>query len=372
MRRRRVCLVVAAHWSDIMGGAQFQVKLLVDRLVAHEALDTYYVTRSARGGIEASGYEVRVISSGQGFLEKRLMCVNAGRLLGALDDIAPDVVYQRVRNPYTGIACHYARRKGARFIWHVASDADVGRARIDWRRNRLSAPLRYLDDRVSEYGVRRADVIVAQTRFQALKLGENFGLDGIEIIPNWHPDVADRGKEGKEKLKVLWLGNLKWVKRPDLFLALAKQLEDMPDVEFLMAGSPSGDKNWQREFEADLHGRRNLRYLGALSLERVEEALAETDLLVNTSEYEGFSNTFIQAWLHRVPVLTLNVDPDGVMAHTGIGIKAGDVANLAREVRDLLTDTPRRMEMGRDARNHAVASHSMANADRLISIFNRP
>ena len=51
-----------------------------------------------------------------------------------------------------------------------------------------------------------------------------------------------------------------------------------------------------------------------LSQAEVNALLEHTDLLVNTSDYEGFSNTFIQAWMRRVPVVSLRVDPDRLLS----------------------------------------------------------
>jgi glycosyltransferase involved in cell wall biosynthesis len=35
--------------------------------------------------------------------------------------------------------------------------------------------------------------------------------------------------------------------------------------------------------------------------------------LVSTSSHEGMPNTFVEAWGHGVPVLTLSFDSDGVV-----------------------------------------------------------
>ena len=116
-----------------------------------------------------------------------------------------------------------------------------------------------------------------------------------------------------DQVTVCWVANLKPLKRPDLLLDLAGQLASRPQVRFLVIGAqqmhgPEWDALLQR-----LHAAANVDYLGHLAPESVNEQLAKAHLLVNTSDYEGFPNTFIQAWLRGLPVLSLNVNPDALL-----------------------------------------------------------
>jgi glycosyltransferase involved in cell wall biosynthesis len=77
--------------------------------------------------------------------------------------------------------------------------------------------------------------------------------------------------------------------------------------------------------------------------------------VVSTSEYEGFSNVFLEAWSHGVPALSLRIDPDGVIGRLGLGeVAGGSVETLAAAVRRFV-EQPEPGERAGDAGYRYVA-----------------
>ena len=113
----------------------------------------------------------------------------------------------------------------------------------------------------------------------------------------------------------------------------------------------------------------NLEYVGEKSQEEVNELLAHAHVYVNTSQFEGFANTFIQAWMRDVAVVSLRVNPDGVFDREGVGIHAGSEEELARAVRSLIADASLRSGYVLRGQRYAARSHSMQNVQRLIQII---
>ncbi len=70
------------------------------------------------------------------------------------------------------------------------------------------------------------NVIAAQTEFQAQMLRENHGLESTVV--NMMVEPPRRGAEDEKDIDVLWVSNLRALKRPELALELARQL---PQVE---------------------------------------------------------------------------------------------------------------------------------------------
>jgi glycosyltransferase involved in cell wall biosynthesis len=167
----------------------------------------------------------------------------------------------------------------------------------------------------------------------------------------------------------VWIANLKRLKNPRAFVRLAKRFEGRHDVRFTMVGDALEGGRWLEELLGDVEAVGNLSYLGPLDQEQVNDLLGRSDLLVNTSDFEGFSNTFIQAWMRRVPVVSLRVDPDGLLSERGLGRLSGDEEGLARDVAQLLDDRTLREGIGERARRYALEHHSTAHLDDLAGLL---
>jgi len=160
-------------------------------------------------------------------------------------------------------------------------------------------------------------------------------------------------------LQVLWVANFKDVKRPELFVDLAASFADRRDLQFIMVGRPSALRRF-----APLMRRiptvANLRYLGEQPIDKVYELMGSAAIHVNTSSFEGFPNTFIQAWGRGAVVVSIAVDPDGSMESGGIGYCAGSFERLRSRIADLALAPDRRRAVADRAFAFAQQHHSLA------------
>lgn len=365
---KRIAILLPSHWSAIQGGGEYQAKLICQHLVESGRFEVHWLSRRIHSEYQAQGYATHKISEHEG-LRAKAFFFDQIALSRLLHEIRPDIIYQRVGSAYTGIAARYALQNDCRLIWHVASDMDVTPfSAKEWRPSTL---LKYIDKRYLEYGVRHASDIVVQTQDQNRLLGEHYGRQATALIRNLHPlstEIID--KSGSQT--VLWVANLKPLKQPDIFLRMARACLDMPQVRFMMMGEPLPSAIQQREFVNAVATIPNLTYLGKIPVEEVNTLLARSLLLVNTSTVEGFANTFIQAWMRQVPVLSLNADPDGLLAQEGIGFcSGGDESALLHILRELLADSPQREHIGQRARAYAEIHHSERNIQTLLELMDR-
>ena len=126
----------------------------------------------------------------------------------------------------------YAKKYGAKFIWHIASDDDVA---PQWKKNFKRKLMTSPDRILLNYGIRNADIIACQTQYQNSILKKRFGRKCDTYIPVGHP-YPDEVVEKPEKVTVLWIANLKPLKQPEVFVRLAKKLGNDCNASFVMIG----------------------------------------------------------------------------------------------------------------------------------------
>lgn len=348
------------------GGAEYQINCLVDALKPLGAYDIYYLARHTNARARPDGAYTLVKIGATEVMPRFGYVMDAPLLNRALARIRPHVIYQRVACGYTGICAYYARKHGASMIWHVAHDKDVSEGGVGYGRN----PVRvFLERATVEYGIRHTHHIVVQKEQQARLLKRHYHRTADEVIPNFHPEPGERlDKSGP--LTVVWVANLKRWKQPEVFVRLAQALTDLAGVRFIMIGLPeNGDREWSAPLMSSIEATRNLEYWGQKPLDEVNATLARAHVFVNTSVEEGFPNTFIQAWMRGVPVVSLSVNPDGVFDHEEVGFHGVTEEGLAKAVRTLLTDEALRARYAARSREYAVAKHSVKNAQRLVRLI---
>lgn len=368
--KKRICFISPTHWSSSMGGAEYQMKCIIEILLKTNRYEIYYLARNVNGNFIAKGYDIVQIVKPRNF-RKYGYFLDTIPLLKTLKEIKPDIIYQRVGCAYTGIAAFYKRRFPCRLIWHIAHDLDV----------RISPSFlssykfhHIIESKILEYGIKNADHIIAQTETQKHDLLYNHAILVNDVIRNFHPEPnKERKFANNSKVTILWVANLKKMKQPEIFIKLAKDVsKTRKNAKFLMIGMQAfWDPGWQCKIEEMIAGVNALDYLGPKSIDEVNEYMSSADIFVSTSKMEGFPNTFIQAWMRSVPVISLHVDPDSILTKHNIGILSCDYENLLQSVLDLIDNEKRRKNMGALACKYARANHSLRNIDKIIRIFDR-
>lgn len=366
--KKKLCIVLPVHWSYNIGGSEYQIKCLIESNALQSDFDITILSRRLKLQYKPKGYQLLSIAKPYA-LQRYGYIFDANFLWHKLKCVDPDVIYQNIGTSYAGVAAMYAKKYQRKMVLHIASDNDI----IPYNSEgvRLSkAMIQYVEKKMFDYAVHNACRVVAQTHFQKHLISEHYGRMVDAVVHNFQPWPEETIVKQISPVKIVWIANFKPLKQPDIFIRLSEDISKINvSAEFVMVGQPSSAENWQRQIEQRIDGVRSLCYLGGLPVEEVNALLAESHILVNTSLYEGFSNTFIQAWMRGVPVVSLNSNPDGLLNGMQMGCISGSYEKLYRDVLELIRDNELRAEVGKRAEKYARKFFSMKNVEAIKKIL---
>ncbi len=342
-------VILNEHSSDILGGSQMQCDLIARGLVERGHRVLYCAVGKKRSPrYEGFPYDITPL---------------AIETPGALEEILrrekPDVLYWRFNRRYLDRAVSEARRVDVPFVFAVSNPRDLkrfgGRVSKDvfaygfgrTTAHRVLTSVRSIPQELMIYkALKRVDAITV--------LNADF-LDRVPVEKKRHIRNAVAPKKTAfawPRPFCLWVANIMERKRPELFLDLARRLSPkLRDLDFVMIG-PVFDTHYNASIDAAAR-QANFHHLGFQPPEEVNGALEKAICLVHTCKPEGFGNNFIQAWMQGCPTVSLEFDPEGLIAGKELGYVSGSQEQLERDVERLVNDEGLRNEMGARARKFA-------------------
>ena len=175
------------------------------------------------------------------------------------------------------------------------------------------------------------------------------GVD-MNIFSPERRSQAFRSSKGitENDIVVLWVSRIVPEKRPDIWLAVVKRLQDegLP-VKPLVVGSGT--------FEKYLSKLKNVTCCGWLSGTALGEAYASSDILLFPSDVETFGNVTLEALSSGCPSVVENKCGEHLVEHgvNGLTCPAGDFEAFYQATRSLVLDARLRNQMSISAREKA-------------------
>jgi glycosyltransferase involved in cell wall biosynthesis len=266
-------------------------------------------------------------------------------ILKALKDADSHIYYQSCAGMMTGVVAWFCKRHNRKFIFRTAHDTDCIRGKQlirFWR-----------DKKLYEYGIKRTNLVAVQGYKQQKLLKENYNLNSVPV--NMAVEIPEQNNFQNKDIDILWVNNMRTFKRPELVIELAKKLNQ---YRFLMIGGPcAGLGSYYRKIEQKAKEAENLNFIGPVPYHKVNHYFLKAKLFVNTSHTEGFPNSFLQAWVRGVPVISF-FDPDGLIAANKLGYVPSNLDEMKESIDALLNDDSKRVEFGQKAKNFAIENYS--------------
>lgn len=365
-----ICFVIPRYVTFSTGGAEIQVYYLVNEFLAR-------------------GWKVELLCGGSGFEEqinksaledkrvkffyyryRTLRFLEFFEVLALLFKTRSDIYYQRTDFALTGACAMFCRLMNKKMVYALASDADALKSKyLNAFKNYsyqsiIKKNIRRVDfflvDKLVEKGKKWSKWIICQNNLQQGLVRSNFNRDAV-IIPSLFP-VRKQVINDKENI-VLWVGNMTSAKRPELFVRMVQNLKQTEGWRFVMIGR-----------ESDVISKGNtskIEVKGELSYQETLAWFDRAKVFVNTSLLEGLPNTFIQAWIKQALVLSLSVDPDGLLKKETLGyVFDDDLDKLTVFVDGYLNSSCSHQHVLTKAQSYARQTYDVKkNVDKLIHLI---
>jgi len=339
-----------------IGGAQLQ-QVLLAKALARNGFEVSMVTADHGQPDGAVWDGIKVYKSYRmdaGLPGLRLIHPRASSIWGAMVRARSRLYYCSCADYLPGLLAPFAQSHGRKTVFRIAHDTDCDPKKllIPNRRSKV----------LYKYGLKRMDLILAQSSQQQLDMRTHFGLDST-VIPSLVELGAGSMAFQDRDIPALWVGNMRPFKRPELLLELARA---MPDVSFLMVG---GEDLRVPALYHDLKQRAahltNLSFAGPKPYAEVEALMARARLFINTSASEGFPNTFMQSWARGTPVVSL-YDPDNLIRREGLGRSVASLDDMRSVIATLLPDGPLWTETSNRCRKYVADRHGPSAVDGYV------
>ena len=338
----RVCFVAPYAYpalsgvenSQVIGGAEIQQSIIARGLAKRGyGVSMVCLDFGQEAVVDIHGVRViRAFRADAGIPILRYIWPRTTRLWSSMKRADADIYYQRTAGRNTGLVAAFCKYHGKKSIFAASANQNFERntRRIRFRRDRWQY----------EYGLRNVDRIFAQNAEQVQLCLANFGRLST-LVPNcYEPPNPALTKAGRE---ILWVGAIRQLKRPDLFLELAAAL---PQYRFTMIGGPEVEKDGMfANIKRQAASIRNVKFMGFVPYTRIDEHFDDAALLVNTSDSEGFPNTFLQAWSRGTITISF-VDCGARLDGMPIGRIVPTLEEMTRVINELMSDAAQRRKEG--------------------------
>ncbi|SIT75488.1 glycosyltransferase family 4 protein [Pontibacter indicus] len=311
------------------GGASVQAYGWIKGLLEY-GHEVYIITDLSRvGTLKDECRDIKLIPSfnyQKGIRWFRWLYYRMPYLYRELKRVKPDYLYKGIPSWHSfliGIICYHL---DINFIQRISNDFLIDKrffnsySKVHWAFQNM--------------GMRLSDYILCQNDYQFKIIHSQFPKKSIKKLCNPICLRSNEIMDVTHREYIAWLGLFQYQKNLKLLYEIATKL---PQENFLIAGKESSEIDPDTIYYLgklkELH---NVQFYGFIKRDQVLPFLAKAKFLLNTSHYEGFSNTFLEAMAVGTPILTsTKVNPDAIISEYDLGIVYNDASDLVEKLKEL-------------------------------------
>lgn len=289
-------------------------------------------------------------------------------------------IYQSIRQfqPHILQSAHFFTNLYSSLVAKAAGCLDIGALRSDvryemdangvWRKPLLHFPSFIL-----------TNTLTAKKNAGIFGVAENtiYMIDNVIDLSNFDRQAEETTiisfPQKRDKIRIALVAGLQSVKRIDRFLSalsLARRQDERIQGWIIGEGSEK-DKLIQIADRLGLTNENGVEFLGKQS--NIPALLKICDLLILTSDHEGFPNALIEGMAASLPVISTPAGDASRIVEDGVSgyiVPFEDIHQMARKIVLLAASTSLRNQMGVAGRRKVEKNYQVEGlADRLLSVY---
>jgi glycosyltransferase involved in cell wall biosynthesis len=281
-------------------------------------------------------------------------------MISIYDEVDADLYLVPGNSQYSAEVAFYCRKRHKKYILIGASEMDFY---LEYKKGKGN-DIYGVPSALKAYAIMNAHGHIVQNPVQQEMLKKGYGITST-IVKN-PVDTTPLFPIPEMRNSILWVGkSYEPVKQPSIVMRLARELPNYPF--FVIMNRAVEETHQQCLKEAGKLS--NVTIIERVPFEEVEKYFAEARLHINTSSFEGFPNTYLQAAKYGVPTVSLQVDPAGMLSEHGCGLVAGgDYLKFKSCVQELMENQMTYMRYSERAREYLQKYH---NKDMIAAEYEK-
>lgn len=324
MKKLKFCFfgeIAGALVGKTVGGAQIQVALLAKALAlkGHEVviIDPF----ASENFTTPEGIQLITVPEwSNGIVGLRMFTHRIPALYRLFKAQKADYYYVRARS-YVNLTSYLAAKKNkGKFIHAIASDIDVfslaGKFKHQYKASFHLPSYLFVqlpNDLALRYLLKKSDLVMLQHTGQYMK--EESIKSRSVIFPNIIDHTSVSMVPNPTRDYFIHVGSLSILKGANNLYKLVEMLN--PQQTIMVVGQPNGQR--AKAIYEKLRTKKNVILTGRVNHAETLRLIANSKALINTSNFEGFPNIFLEAWSAGVPVISLNVNPGNIFEKHNLG-----------------------------------------------------
>lgn len=337
--------------NHLFGGAELDLYILSCELVKDPNYTVFFIVGDYG---QPNCEKINGVTLLKGINLNRPQFLGAYQIWKAMKHADAHIYFQETTSAGTFLASLFCRRYQRQFVYRTAHRNDCDGTYI------RAHPLL---GRGYRWALKNAKCVIVQNQQDRKPVKESIGVDSI-VIRNAH-ELPPLNRS--EKDIILWVGRSAAFKRPRLFLEMARRTSD---EKFIMICQHATEDNDYNSLVEEARTISNLEFIEHVPFSDIGRYFLRAKMYVNTSNSEGFANTFVDASKAGTAILSLVVNPDNFIDKHNCGFCADDDWDDFIEKFDRLRyDLDKVYQLGKNGRKYVEDNHNITEIVKEYKII---